>query len=119
MNPNLIMKQVQKFPKKSRPPTAGVFFSVAIFGLLLALASFLIVRLKTVTPQRQSVLPPEKQAIQDRYDQERRYGFEHAANKDEIPTPLPVTPAPYPTGIFEETQPPYSTADLSLHLHLI
>jgi hypothetical protein len=104
----------QTSPRKSEAThRRRIILIVAFLGVFIALASLFTARALPQWPRRQFALPLEKQLIQDRYDQERLDGYQNPANKDEIPTPLPETPAPYPTGIFENTQPPYPAIDFT------
>ena len=75
----------------------------------------LLVVIFTILALAQSdTLPPEKQAIEQQYAQERAAGAQNPAPKDPN-APFPVAPeSPFPTGIIDDCAPPFSGAEASI-----
>jgi hypothetical protein len=79
---------------------------------IVVLAS--ILGLGAVLLAQSSTLPPEKQAIEQRYLQERAAGAQNPAPKDPN-SPYPIVPEqPFPVGVLEECAAPFSSAEASI-----
>lgn len=77
--------------------------AVSLIGLFALLA-----------PAQSSNLPPEKQAIEQQYAQERAAGAINPALKDPS-APFPIAPEPpFPNGILDECAAPFSAAETSI-----
>ena len=80
-----------------------------INGLVL-----IVLLLEGMSLHAQSTLPPEKQAIEDQYTQERASGIQNAAPKDPN-APFPIAPeVPFRTGIIDDCSPPFSAQNVSI-----
>lgn len=87
-------------------------FAVVMLVLGLSLASWFAVSVVSSI----NTLPPEKQAIEDRYTQELEAGRQNPAPKDPQ-APAPPDPIPdfrYPTGIIEGGDVPFSPQHLTI-----
>src|SRR6266581_9281060 len=59
-------------------------------------------------------LPPEKQAIEQQYSQERAAGAQHPAPKNPA-APYPIAPGqPFPTGILDDCAAPFSSSEANI-----
>src|SRR6266705_4786252 len=58
--------------------------------------------------------PPEKQAIEQQYSQERAAGAQHPAPKNPA-APYPIAPGqPFPTGILDDCAAPFSSSEANI-----
>jgi hypothetical protein len=87
-----------------RMNTASVF--VKISTLAGTFASLLLAQSAT--------LPPEKQAIEQQYGQERTAGAQNPAPKNPA-APYPIAPEPpFPTGVLDDCGAPFSSAEANI-----